>query len=213
MPEGRVKPWGTAHAILCAADQISGPFAAINADDYYGRGAIQSIYDYLAVSRSENDHAMVGYRVENTLTEFGHVARGLCSVCGDQLTGIVERTHIEPRPGGAAYTENGCDYEFVPAGAIVSMNLWGFQYSILDEIRNRFAAFLMKNLPIDPLKCEYYLPLIPNQLIREGRASVTVLPTQEKWYGVTYHDDMRRVRAAVQQMKQQGLYPQGLWEE
>ena len=213
VPAGRTKPWGTAHAVLCAAGKISGPFAAINADDYYGRSAFQAIYNFLVTPMDEGRHAMVGYRVENTLTEFGHVARGICSVNeAGELTSVVERTHIEPREGGAAFTENGTDYTFIPAGTIVSMNMWGFRPSILDEIRARFSAYLRENLPVNPLKCEYFLPLIPHQLIQEGKASVTVLPTQEKWYGVTYHDDMLFVRSAVAEMKRQGLYPARLWE-
>jgi NDP-sugar pyrophosphorylase family protein len=212
VPDGRTKPWGTAHAILCAADKIRGSFAAINADDYYGRSAFQTIYDFLATPMAENRHAMVGYRVENTLTEFGHVARGICSVSDQgELSGIVERTHVESREGGAAFTENGVDFTFVPAGTIVSMNMWGFRHSILAEIETRFEAYLRANLPINPLKCEYFLPLIPNQLIQEGVASVNVLTTQEKWYGVTYRHDMRRVRAAIIEMKQNGMYADHLW--
>ena len=212
LPEGRTKPWGTAHAILCAADKIHGSFAAINADDFYGRSSFKAIYDFLTTPMPENRHAMVGYPVENTMTEFGHVARGICSVSDTgELTGIVERTHIEPREGGAAFTENGTDFTFLPAGTIVSMNLWGFRHSILAEIEARFGEFLRSNLPTNPLKCEYFLPLIPNQLIQEGKAHVSMLPTREKWYGVTYHDDMRRVRAAIVEMKRNGVYADHLW--
>lgn len=215
VPEGRVKPWGTAHAVLCAKDQIDAPFAVINADDFYGPSAFRAVHDFLISDAPDNEMAMVGYRVENTLTENGHVARGVCRMdeSGKYLKGIVERTHIEPREGGAAFTEDdGRTFTFLPAGTVVSMNLWGFHHSILKEIENRFAPFLVKNLPLNPLKCEYFLPLIPNQLIEEGKGQVRVLPTQEKWYGVTYHDDMPMVQSSIQKMKDQGLYPAELWK-
>ena len=216
IPEGREKPWGTAHAVLCAKDAIDAPFAVINADDFYGAGAFAAIHDFLVSAHSQDEYAMVGYRVENTLTENGHVARGVCAMdeSGRFLTGIVERTHIEPREGGAAFTEDGGKtFVFLPAGTIVSMNLWGFTPGILREIEGRFAGFLRENLPKNPLKCEYFLPLIPNQLIAEGKARVQVLPTHEKWYGITYHEDMPKVKRAIAQMKAAGLYPDALWRE
>lgn len=216
IPEGRVKPWGTAHAVLCAKDAIDAPFAVINADDFYGAGAFATIHDFLVSDHSQDEYAMVGYRVENTLTENGHVARGVCAMdeSGRFLTGIVERTHIEPREGGAAFTEDdGKTFTFLPAGTIVSMNLWGFTPDILREIEGRFAGFLRENLPKNPLKCEYFLPLIPNQLIAEGKARVRVLPTHEKWYGITYHDDMPKVKQAIAQMKAAGVYPDRLWRD
>ena len=215
IPEGRVKPWGTAHAVLCAKNVIDAPFAVINADDFYGSTAFQAIHDFLVSDEPENTSAMVGYLVENTLTENGHVARGVCEMdeSGQYLTGIVERTHIEPRENGAAYTEDdGKTFTFLPDGTVVSMNLWGFRPGMLREIENRFPAFLRENLPVNPLKCEYFLPLIPNQLIQEGNGKVKVLPTHEKWHGVTYHDDMPRVQASIQAMKDSGLYPEWLWK-
>ena len=214
IPEGRTKPWGTAHAVLCAKDQITTPFAVINADDFYGRTAFETIHDFLSAGHAADEHAMVGYRVENTLTENGSVARGICEV--DEkgyLRGVTERTHLEPREGGAAFTEDGEHFTFVPAGTIVSMNLWGFQPAILSEIENRFAPYLRENLPMNPLKCEYFLPLIPNALIHEGKASVKVLSTHEKWYGVTYHDDMPKLQAAIARMKTEGVYPDELWRK
>ena len=154
VPEGRVKPWGTAHAVLCAKDEIDAPFAVINADDFYGASAFQAIHDFLAADHPGYEYAMVGYRVENTLTENGHVARGVCQTdeTGKYLTGIVERTHIEPREGGAAFTEDdGKTFTFLPAGTIVSMNLWGFTPEVLREIEGRFAGYLRVNLPWYPL--------------------------------------------------------------
>lgn len=214
VPSGRVKPWGTAHAVLCAQKLIHTPFAVINADDFYGRTAFESIREFLGEPHAVNEHAMVGYRVENTLTENGAVARGVCGVNErGYLTGITERTHIEPRPGGAAFTEDGEHFTFVPAGTMVSMNLWGFQPAILDEIESRFAAWLDASLPVNPLKCEYFLPLIPNALVCEGKGTVKVLGTHEKWYGVTYQEDMPRVRAAIAEMKQKRMYPNELWRK
>ena len=215
VPEGRVKPWGTAHAVLCAKDVIDAPFSVINADDFYGKDSFKTIHDYLVSDHPADEYAMVGYQVENTLTENGHVARGVCAMdeSGRFLTGIVERTHIEPRDGGAAFTEDdGKTFTFLPNGTTVSMNFWGFTPEILKEIEGRFASFLAENLPKNPLKCEYFLPLIPNQLIAEGKAKVRVLPCPEKWYGVTYQPDMPQVQAAIAQMKKDGLYPNSLWK-
>ena len=212
VPRGRTKPWGTAHAVLCAKHLISGPFAVINADDFYGRTAIKAICDFLQQEHEPHEHAMVGYRIENTLTEHGHVARGVCEADSRGfLTSVAERTHIEPRPGGAAFTEDGEHFSFIPMGTMVSMNLWGFQKSMMGEIEARFADYLAKNLPADPLKCEYFLPLVPNQLVAERAATVRILPTGEKWYGVTYREDMPRVREAIARMKLEGLYPEHLW--
>ena len=171
VPEGRTKPWGTGHAVLCAADQIDGPFAVINADDFYGRGAFQAACDFLSAPHAPNEHAMVAYRVENTLTENGSVSRGVCTAEDGLLTGVVERTKIVPREGGAAFIEDDGE-TFLPAGTPVSMNLWAFQHSVLDELRARFSAWLDESLPVNPMKCEYFLPLIPNALIREGSGSV-----------------------------------------
>lgn len=213
LPEGRTKPWGTAHAVLSAYDLVDGPFAVINADDFYGRTAFSAIYSFLANGDAPNQHAMVGYRIENTLTENGYVSRGVCEVDGDGLLhGIVERLHIEKAPGGAVITENDRQ-EFVPDGTIVSMNLWGFRHSVMEEIKNRFPAFLRENLPVNPLKCEYFLPFIPGKLVEEGAAEVAVLRTEEKWYGVTYHEDREPVFQALERMTQSGIYPEKLWEE
>ena len=214
VPEGRTKPWGTAHALLCAKEQIDAPFAVINADDFYGRDAFAAIAALLREKHGAGEHAMVGYRIENTLTENGHVARGVCKMDENGfLRGVTERTHIEPREGGAAFTEDGEHFTFVPAGTIVSMNLWGFQPGVMEEIDRRFAPWLDETLPVNPLKGEYFLPLIPNALIHEGKGSVRVLSTHEKWYGVTYHDDMPKLQAALAGMRADGVYPEGLWRD
>lgn len=214
IPEGRIKPWGTAHAVLCAKEAINAPFAAINADDFYGAGAYRVLCDFLNTPHADSEQAMVGYRVENTLTENGSVSRGVCQTdkSGEFLSGIVERTRIEPRDGGAAFTEDdGETWSFLPAGTVVSMNFWGFQLNMMQEIERRFTPFLAENLPKNPMKCEYFLPLIPNQLIQEGKGTVRIIPTPEKWYGITYHDDLPALQSAVQRMKAQGLYPDSLW--
>ena len=211
VPEGRTRPWGTGHAVLCAADHIDGPFAVINADDFYGRDAFRAACAFLSAPHAPSEHAMVAYRVENTLTKNGSVSRGVCSERDGLLTGIVERTQIVPRPGGAAFIEDGTE-TFLPAGTPVSMNLWAFQHSILDELRARFPRYLDENLPVNPMKCEYFLPLVPNALIQEGTGCVHVLQTSERWFGVTYHDDLAQVQSAIRAMKAEGKYPERLWD-
>ena len=214
VPEGRVKPWGTAHAVLAARHPIDGPFAVINSDDYYGPHGFQEIYRYLLEHPDRPEHyeyAMVGYLLKNTVTENGHVARGVCTTEDGFLTDIHERTRIEKRPGGPAYTEDGETWVDIPQGSIVSMNLWGFSESILGELEQRFAGFLEENLPANPVKCEYFLPSVVDSLLKEGKATVRVLPSQDKWYGVTYRPDHEIVVEAVKQFKRDGLYPEILW--
>ncbi len=212
VPDGREKPWGTAHAVLSAKRYINGPFAVINADDFYGRDAFKSAARFLMTPHAASEHAMVGYHIENTLTEHGYVARGVCSVKDGRLSGIVERTHIEPCEGGARYTEDGGEnWTFLSGDTIVSMNLWAFGPSIIGEIEARFETWLQENLAVNPLACEYYLPLVPNQLVREGAASVEVLKTNARWYGVTYQADLPRVKAAILSFEAEGLYPERLF--
>ena len=213
VPEGRVKPWGTAHAIACAAEEIDGPFAVINADDFYGRTSFQAVYDFLTGDAPVDQQAMVGYRLKNTVTENGSVARGVCQVENGLLTDITERTHIEQRGSGIVYTEDGEHFLPLSGETLVSMNLWGFHQEMLEEFTGRFKAFLDENLPKNSLKCEYYLPSVANAQIREGRGTIRVLPTAECWHGVTYREDLRSVREAVAGMKAEGLYPEQLWEK
>lgn len=214
VPEGRVKPWGTAHAVLCALDQVEGPFAVINADDFYGYGAFKAAADFLTAPGDENEHAMVGYRVENTLTENGSVSRGVCATDGEgYLVSIVERTKIEPREGGAAYTEDdGATWTFIPAGTPVSMNLWAFRPGIVPAFEQGFEDFLKNTVPGNPVKAEYYLPYVPKAMIAAGKARVKVLATDERWYGMTYREDIEAVKAAISGMKAAGKYPEKLWE-
>lgn len=213
VPEGRVKPWGTGHAIACAAEAVDGPFAVINADDYYGADAIHTIFEFLHAEHAPNEHAMVGYRVRNTVTEHGHVARGVCLEKDGMLQSVTERTHIEKRGNDAAYTEDGEIFHPLSGDTIVSMNLWGFQHSIFDELNKRFPAFLEKGLAENPLKCEFYLPTVADAQIQEGLGTVRVLPTEETWYGVTYREDLQTVVDAVKRMKETGRYPASLWED
>ena len=218
VPEGRVKPWGTGHAVLSCAGEIDGPFVVINADDYYGTHAFKMAYDFLIQAQEDTvpaQYMMVGYKLENTLTDNGHVARGICVTDENgYLQDINERTHIEKKDGGAAYTEDdGATWNPLPLDATVSMNMWGFGASILQELKDRFAAFLDENLEKNPLKCEYFLPFVVDELLKEKKATVKVLKSMDKWYGVTYKEDKPVVVAAIQKLKDEGLYPQKLWEE
>ena len=215
VPAERVKPWGTAHAVLSCKDIIDGPFAVINADDYYGRDAFQKIYDYLSTHEDDDKYryTMVGYQLENTLTENGHVARGVCEMNdAGELVSVTERTRIEKKEGGAAFTEDdGATWTTLPEGAIVSMNMWGFTASFLKEIENGFEAFLEAGLQSNPLKCEYFLPTVVSNLLAAEKATVSVLTSEDKWYGVTYKEDKPVVENAIKSFKENGLYPESLW--
>ena len=216
VPEGRVKPWGTSHAVLCAGEAIDGaPFAVINADDYYGKSAFRVIYDYLSEARDgeKYDYCMVGYRLGNTVTDNGSVARGVCETDGeDFLTAITERTRIEKYPDGIRYTEDdGASWTELAAETPVSMNMWGYTPSFLEEIRARFPAFLDAALGKNPGKAEFFLPGTVAQLLEENKATVKVLSSPDKWYGVTYAADKPQVVAALKAMADEGKYPDGLW--
>lgn len=219
VPEGRIKPWGTGHAVLCCKDVVDAPFAVINADDYYGRDAFERIYQFLIQQGEQTDvavshYAMVGYLLKNTLTEHGHVARGVCQVDKNQmLTMIQERTHIEKCDGAVAFTEDGgVTWENISPESTVSMNLWGFTPSLFDALERRFVPFLTKNLVENPLKCEYFLPTVVSELIDEQKATVNVLTCTDRWYGVTYQQDKQMVIDAIEEKKKAGVYPQQLWK-
>jgi NDP-sugar pyrophosphorylase family protein len=214
-PVGRTKPWGTCHAVLCAGDAIDGaPFAVVNADDYYGKSAFRVVYDYLlhAADGEKYDYCMVGYQLGNTVTDHGSVARGVCVTENGLLTAITERTRIEKRPEGIAFTEDGENWHILPPETPVSMNLWGYTSSFLAEIESRMAAFLEKALAENPNKGEFYLPMLVSDLLQENKARVTVLHSPDKWYGVTYAADRPQVMAAIAQMTKEGKYPDGLWK-
>lgn len=215
IPEGRVKPWGTCHAVLSCRELVEGPFAVINADDFYGAGAFQSMYDFLEQAQDDEKYryCMVGYQLENTLTENGHVARGVCQTNEEgYLTGIVERTKIMWQEDEIKYTEDDKDWIAVKKGTPVSMNFWGFTPSMMKEMEERFPAFLDKALMENPLKAEYFLPLAVDQLLKEEKATIKVLKSQDRWYGVTYQEDRQSVVDALQSMKDKGLYPEKLWK-
>ena len=186
VPEGRTKPWGTGHATLCALKEVDGPFAVINADDFYGRDAFAAAARFLLEEGDPNEHAMVGYNIENTLTENG---------------------------SGAAFTEDGgATWTFIPAGTPVSMNLWAFREGVVPAFGRLFEDFLRNTVPGNPAKAEFYLPNVPKTLIAEGRGRVRLLNTSERWYGMTYREDAEKVRAAIAGMKAKGLYPEKLWD-
>ena len=213
VPEGRVKPWGTAHAVFCAREAIDGaPFAVINADDYYGKAASKVTYDALAATTDPYAYCTVGYELGKTVTENGSVARGVCQIDDKgYLTEVIERTAIETYEGGIRYLEDGVYTDLAPE-TIVSMNMWGFMPSFLDEIEGRFSAFLKDALKVNPIKCEFFLPLPITQLIKEGKATFKVLSSPDRWYGVTYSADKPMVVAALKAMTEEGKYPDGLWK-
>ncbi len=214
VPEGRVKPWGTGHAVLSCKDMIDGPFAVINADDYYGKETFKLVYDEITKEKPESDKynfCMVGFKVENTLTENGHVARGVCQTdSAGYLTDIVERTKIAKREGKIMFTEDDENWTEIPEGSTVSMNCWGFTKDMMTELAARFEGFLAKNKD-NMLKCEYFLPFVVDDLLKEGKAKVKVLSTTEKWYGVTYKADKEIVVNALREKAIDGVYPEKLW--
>ena len=212
VPEGRKKPWGTAHAVACCRGVVEGPFAVINSDDFYGRGAYEEIYRFLTEHETPHHYAMLGYQLRNTVTEFGSVARGVCHVQDGMLLDITERTKIFKRGQDAAYTEDGETFVPLSGDSLVSMNFWGFTPEILDEIWDAFPAFLAENLPVNPEKCEFYLPTFVGSRLAEKKVSVRVLPCMETWHGVTYKEDLDSVKSAIGALKREGTYPARLWE-
>ena len=219
VPEGRTKPWGTSHAVLCAKEQIGdAPFAVLNADDYYGKSAFKVIYDYLsqAADGEKYDYCMVGYELGKTVTDNGSVARGVCETDDKgYLTGVVERTKIEKYEGGIHFTEDdGATWTDVPAETTVSMNMWGYTTSFMKEIEDRFPAFLDATLSGNSAKAEFFLPSTVSQLLAENKATVKVLTSPDTWYGVTYAADKPVVVVALKEKTQQGMYPaEGLWSK
>lgn len=217
VPEGRQKPWGTGHAILCCEEIIDSPFAVINADDYYGAEAFGMIYDALIKNQEEQErtYAMVGYVLENTLTEHGSVSRGVCEVSTEgYLQGVVERTKIEKRGADAVYSEDGGEtWNDISPKSVVSMNLWGFQADMIQELKTAFNQFMENEVPLNPLKSEFFLPTVVQQLLESKTAQVKVLETGEKWFGVTYKEDKEKVVEAIKQLKEKGVYPNELWKQ
>ena len=217
VPEGRTKPWGTCHAVVCAREAIGdAPFAVINADDYYGKAAFKEIYNYLSTHGDDEKYryCMVGYELGKTVTDNGSVARGVCRTNADgYLESVVERTKIEKQEGGIRFTEDdGKTWTLLSDKTTVSMNMWGFTPSFAAESEARFPAFLDKALAENPMKGEYFLPSTVSALLAENKATVKMLYSPDKWYGVTYAADKPVVVAALKAMTEQGLYPDGLWK-
>jgi len=215
VPEERVKPWGTSHAVLCAKDAIAdAPFAVLNADDYYGKDAFRELYQFLSNAQDDDvyNYCMVGYLLGNTVTDNGSVARGVCKTSeAGFLTEVVERTRIEKYAGGIHFTTDGVNWTDLAFDTPVSMNMWGFTSSFLKEIEVRFPIFLKNNVPDNPAKAEFFLPMTVGELLQEKKAAVKVLRSADKWYGVTYAADKPMVVAALQTMTREGQYPDGLW--
>ena len=213
IPEGRVKPWGTGHAVLCAAEAVDGaPFCAINADDYYGREAFQLCYDHLANLQDDSDFCMVGYLLKNTLSETGSVARGVCELSEESnLSTLTERTHIISTVDGPLMTEDGQTYTRLSPETVVSMNMWGFPGVMMQHLKDGFPQFLSVNVPANPMKAEYFLPSVVDAQLSSGKAVARVYTTPDKWYGVTYREDRAEVVAALARMAESGLYPTPLW--
>lgn len=212
VPEGRVKPWGTAHAVMCAAEAVGDKsFVVINADDYYGKMAFRRIVDFAEKTEKCEDgdrYGLVAYLVENTVTKFGHVSRGICSV--DEkgyLCEVTERTHIEEMYDGPAFTEDGGKtWTKIPYGTPVSMNFWCFPPSFMQELQSRFPAFLDQALIENPEKAEYFLPGVVEQLLSEGKVRVKVMTTPDRWHGVTYREDKPALVKELAALRERGLY-------
>lgn len=207
--ENRTKPWGTGHAMMCVKDIVEGPFAIINADDFYGRGSYQLVHDYL-VSHQE-EPVLIGYTLENTITENGSVTRGICEAENGKLLEVKERRQIEYVEDGIAYFENDT-WTKVAGSSLVSMNMWGFYPSIFEKLENAFHVFLKEKVPADPLKSEFLIPIFIDEMITINELSVQLLGSQEKWYGVTYQEDRPKVMAGIKAIVDQGVYPSDLWK-
>lgn len=212
VPEGREKPWGTAHAVLSARNEIHEPFAVINADDFYGRDAFKKAYEFLAQT-DDGHYAMIAYELKNTLTENGTVSRGICDVSDDGLlTSVTERTKIRKAGEEAEYTEDdGKTWSHLPGNAATSMNFWCFAEDFMGRIGTHFERFLKEEVAENPLKAECYLPTVVSALLSEGKCDVQVIKTSDKWHGVTYKEDKPALTEAIREMKRDGLYPQSLW--
>ena len=215
VPEGRVKPWGTGHAVLSCINEIDGPFVVINADDYYGRSAFEELYRFLTTHHDDEKYryAMVGYQLGNTLTDNGSVARGICVTDENgYLQEIAERTKIVKTEDGAAYTEDD-GKTWIPVGlkTPVSMNMWAFSPSIINELQNAVDRFFAEEVEKNPLKSECFLPIEVDKLLKAGKATVEVLHSADKWFGVTYKEDKPFVMESIQKLKDAGVYPDVLW--
>jgi UTP-glucose-1-phosphate uridylyltransferase len=213
LPEGREKPWGTGHAILVAKNVIHEPFAVVNADDYYGVGAYRIMSDQLEqMADNEDEYAMVGYVLRNTLSEYGAVARGVCHH-DDQmyLADVTERTRIRKEGKGAVFIDEQGAEQSLTGDEIVSMNLWGFTPDIFEHLQHRFYAYLCERA--NENKAEFYIPTVVDTLVKQGQKKVKILKTDDNWFGVTYREDKEIAQSCVQKLIEQGVYPSKLWEK
>nr|WP_321408966.1 sugar phosphate nucleotidyltransferase [uncultured Carboxylicivirga sp.] len=209
VPEGREKPWGTGHAILMAKDVINEPFAIINADDFYGREAYKQVFDFVADSNDENEYAMVGYKLNNTLSEHGTVSRGVCETNADgNLVNIVERTKIGYEGEKIFFYEEDSKTELTGTEA-VSMNFWAFKPNYFKKLESAFLDFLKEKG--QEMKSEFYFNAVVDQLIKKGEASTKVIRTDSKWFGVTYKEDKPMVQQKIDELISSGIYPEKLW--
>lgn len=213
VPEGRVKPWGTAHAIMCCKDVIDAPFAVINADDYYGQSAFKTLYEFLTTSTDDNEYAMVGYRLGNTVSEYGSVARGVCNYADGKLTNVRELTKIEVHGDKIEHTlDEGKTWEELAADSLVSMNMWGFKANVIDKFESRFMDFFKNEVPENTMKSEYFIPMEVGRMLRNNEVIVKMLSSNDKWYGVTYQEDKPMVKEGIAKLIEAGKYPQPLWK-
>lgn len=210
VPKGRVKPWGTAHAILCCKNIITTPFAVINADDFYGRDAFINIYNFLKPVPEGEHYAMIGYVLENTLSSNGTVTRGVCEVKDGFLIGIDEKTQIK-EIDNTIICKGDRRYIRLKKHATVSMNVWGFTPSIFSLIETGFMEFLELNLDENPLNCEFILTFVVGHVIRNNKKAVKVIKSTDKWFGMTYKEDKPELVEAIKILQQQGVYPINLW--
>lgn len=214
VPEGRIKPWGTGHAVRSCRRLLRGEsFAVINADDFYGRGAFEALYGFLSADGPDNEHCLVSYDLKNTLTENGTVARGVCEVSeSGHLLSVTELTKIQGPAAAPSYTEDGETWLPLDPNTPVSLNTWGFRAGFMDAVEAQFADFLRNDMPQNPEKAEFFLPSIVNTCLKTGSAAAKVVPTDETWHGVTYREDLASVKAALAQLTADGVYPAGLWD-
>jgi len=209
LPADRVKPWGTAHAMLCAEQVVREPFIVINADDFYGRDAFEKAYQFLQTEVSPHQYAIVGWELVKTLSEYGSVSRGVCTVDGNNnLTSITERTKIYPENGKIFYEDGEGKHE-APLDAKVSMNFWCFDPSVFEVTKQQFVSFLREH--IHEQKSEFFIPLVADEYIRAGQGTVKLVPTSSQWFGVTYKEDAPFVKNSIDKLVASGEYPAKLW--
>jgi len=212
-PEGREKPWGTTHALWACRHQVHEPFMICNADDYYGQDAFKSMFDYLSQKITDTEYAMVGYRLNNTLSDSGSVSRGVCDVKEGYLQGVKERKEIKRENGDVIVSDDGLQWGPIDEHLLVSMNFWGFTPKVFEVAERQFIAFLKRDLAGNPLKCEHVIPTMVGETLKEGLYTIQALPSENTWFGVTYQQDKPYVVQQFKDFKAQGIYPADLWKK